>query len=486
MPDRRNLCLFAAGLGALITALSGPAWAQTAAVQDGSGGPDHVSLTIYNQDIALVEDTRSLTLPAGRSRREFPGVSASIKPETVGLSGDGLSVVEQNFDYDLLTPDKLMQSAVGQEIGIVRTNPGSGAEQTQRARVLAANQGVVLAVDGHVEVLRDDGVPTRVVFDRVPENLRPRPTLSVTLDADRAGRRDVGLTYLTTGLRWKADYVARFDEKAGKLDLTGWITLTNQSGVTFSNAETRVVAGDVALINDTGNGYYRPPQGRNTVVRGGGTQQGQAQAPGQGLADVYVYPLPEPVTVANNQTKQVGLIDVSGVPASKRYLYEADSFDTQTEPQAAEVAVIFSNSQASGVGTQLPAGVARVYVNDASGEPRFIGEDRVAHTPAGSDIVITTGQAFDVTVQPRVVSNTSAPKPAYYRWRTRFEMEYTVRNARPEATTVEVRQHGLGRNTELGDQSIPGELQDANTVVWRVPVPANGETVLKAVVTTGG
>jgi hypothetical protein len=242
-----------------------------------------------------------------------------------------------------------------------------------------------------------------------------------------------------------------------------------------------VVAGDVALINDTGNGYYRPPQPR-PAVRGNGTEQGQAQ----GLADVYIYPLPEPVTVANNQTKQVGLIDVSGVPASKRYLYEADSFETQTEPGAAEVAVIFSNSRASGVGTQLPAGVARVYVNDASGEPRFIGEDRVAHTPAGSDIVITTGQAFDVTVQPRVVSSTSAPKPAYYRWRTRFEMEYTVRNARPEATTVEVRQHGLGRNTELGDQSIPGELQDANTVVWRVPVPANGETVLKAVVTTGG
>ena len=466
MIGRRALFLSTACVGGLV--LSGPALAQggAAAVQDGSGGPDRVSLTIYNQNIALVEDSRTLTLPAGRSRREFPGVSASIKPETVGLTGDGLSVVEQNFDYDLLTPDKLMQSAVGQDIGIVRTNPGTGAEQTQRARVLAANEGVVLAVDGRVEVLRDDGVPTRVVFDRVPENLRPRPTLSVTLEADRAGTRDVGLTYLTTGLQWKADYVARFDEKAGMLDLTGWITLTNQSGVTFSNAATRVVAGDVALINETGNNYYRPPQPR-PGVRGNGTEQGQNQGQAQGLADVYVYPLPEPVTVANNQTKQVGLIDVSGVPASKRYLYQADSFETRTEPRAAEVAVIFSNDR-------------------ASGEPRFIGEDRVAHTPAGSDIVITTGEAFDVTVQPRLVSSASAPKPAYYRWRTRFEMEYTVRNARPEATTVEVRQHGLGRNTELSGQSIEGEVQDAGAVVWRVPVPANGETVLKAVVITGG
>lgn len=471
-----------------LTLLSGVALSLLAAppvlaqqAQDGSGGPDHVSLTIYNQNVALVEDTRTLTVPAGRSRREFPGVSASIRPETVGLSGRGLSVVEQNFDYDLLTPDKLMQSAVGDEIGIVRTNPGSGAQETQRATVLAANEGVVLRVGDHVEVLRDDGVPTRVVFDEVPANLRSRPTLSVTLDAVGGGSRDVTLTYLTTGLQWKADYVARFDEAAGKLDLTGWITLTNQSGVTFSNAQTRVVAGDVALVNNSDAGpYYRPTP--RAPVRGNGTEQGGAQ----GLADVYIYPLPEPVTVANNQTKQVGLIDVSGVPATKRYLYEAGSFSSESEPVSADVAVVFSNNRASGVGTQLPAGVARVYVNDATGAPRFIGEDRVAHTPAGSDIVITTGQAFDVTVQPRLVASTAAPRPGNYRWRTRAQMEYVVRNARPEAVTVEVRQHGLGRDTTIEAQSIEGTLQDANTLVWRVPVPANGETRLTATVVTGG
>ncbi|KAK0341320.1 hypothetical protein LTR94_026856, partial [Friedmanniomyces endolithicus] len=217
---------------------------QAQQVESGPGGPDRVSLTVYNQDIALVEEVRSLDLPAGRSRQEFAGVSASIRPETVSLSGRGLGVVEQNFDYDLLTPSKLMQSAVGSEIGLVRINPGSGAETTQRARVLAANQGVVLQIGDTVEVLRDDGVPTRVIFDGVPSNLRPRPTLSVTLEADRAGRRDATLRYLTTGLKWKADYVARFDERAGRLDLTGWITLTNTSGATFTDAQTRVVAGD--------------------------------------------------------------------------------------------------------------------------------------------------------------------------------------------------------------------------------------------------
>lgn len=469
----------ALGPFAVAMLLAAPVMAQQ--VEEGPGGPDRVSLTVYNQNIALVEDVRNLNVPAGRSRQEFPGVSASIRPETVGLSGRGLSVVEQNFDYDLLTPAKLMESAVGGEIGIVRTNPGSGAQVTERARVLAANQGVVLQIGDRIEVLRDDGVPTRVIFDQVPANLRPRPTLSVTLDAQGGGRRETTLSYLTTGLQWKADYVARFDEAAGKLDLTGWITITNNSGATFSNAQTRVVAGDVNLINNNNNGYN--PRGGvvRSGQRGNGTESG-----GQGaLADVYVYPLPETVTVANNQTKQVGLLDAIGVPASKRYLYVANGFQTAEEPKAAEVGVIFSNGSGNAA-RALPAGVMRVYVKDAAGEPRFIGEDQVDHSPAGSEIVVTTGDAFDVTVQPRLVSSVAAPKSSYYRWRTGYTMEYTVRNARSQPVTVEVRQRGLGRDTELSEQSINGDLRDARTVVWRVPVPANGETKLTATITTGG
>nr|WP_312295917.1 DUF4139 domain-containing protein [Brevundimonas diminuta] len=467
----------AIGPFALALLLAAPAAAQQ--VEEGPGGPDRVSLTVYNQNIALVEDVRNLNVPAGRSRQEFPGVSASIRPETVGLSGRGLSVVEQNFDYDLLTPGKLMESAVGNEIGIVRTNPGSGAQSTERARVLAANQGVVLQIGDRIEVLRDDGVPTRVIFDRVPQNLRPRPTLSVTLDAEGAGRRETTLSYLTSGLTWKADYVARFDEKAGKLDLTGWVTLTNNSGATFSNAQTRVVAGDVNLINQ--GGYNPRPPVRVSNTRGNGTQSGGEGA----LADVYVYPLPEAVTVANNQTKQVGLIDAAGVPATKRYLRVVDGFYSAEEPIAAEVGVIFANGSGNAA-RALPAGVIRVYVKDEAGEPRFIGESQVDHSPAGSEIVVTTGDAFDVTVQPRLISSERVSKRLVDYFRTRYAMEYTVRNARPEPVTVEVRQRGLGRDTELTDQSITGEMRDARTVVWRVPVPANGETKLTATITTGG
>lgn len=460
-----------AGVGLL--ALAG-----AASAQDGPG-PDRVTLTIYNQNIALVEDVRDLNIPAGRSRQEFPGVSASIKPETVGLSGRGLEVVEQNFDYDLLTPDKLMESAVGEEIGIVRTNPGTGRETTQRATVLAANEGVVLRVGNQIEVLRDDGVPTRVIFDEVPENLRPRPTLSVTMDANGGGRRETTLTYLTTGLQWKADYVMRFDEGRGLMDLNGWVTITNQSGATFSNALTRVVAGEVNIVSGiNGGGYY----GYNNY---GSSGNGTGPGGEGGFGDYYIYPLPEPVTVANNQNKQVGLIDAIGVPATKRYLFQSYGFNTLTEPQSVAVAVLFNNT-GPGVGRALPAGVVRVYMKDASGEPRFVGEDQIGHTSGGSDLAITTGQAFDVTVQSRVVSTERVSTRIIDYFRTRTQMEYTVRNARPEPVTVEIRQGVGGRDVEILSDSIDGEMRDANTIVWKVPVPANGETKLTATVEAGG
>src|SRR5262245_37968102 len=197
-----------------------------------------VAVTIYNNNLALVQDVRQMPLPAGKSRQEFPDVSAQIRPETVTLAGEGFGIVEQNFDYDLLSPAALMQKAVGQTITLLRTNPATGAETRERATVLAANGGVVLKIGERIEVLRDDGLPVRVVCDSIPPNLRARPTLCVTVLGERGGVRPLTLSYLTPGMGWKADYVSLFDEKAGKIDVQGWITLTNNTGTTFSNAHT--------------------------------------------------------------------------------------------------------------------------------------------------------------------------------------------------------------------------------------------------------
>jgi len=192
-----------------------------------------VAVTIYNNDTALVQDRRDLVLPVGRSVQDFPDVSAQIRPETVTLTGGGIGIIEQNFDFDLLTPSAMMQKAVGETVTLVRINPATGAEVRERARILAANSGVVMQIGDRIEVLRDDGLPVRVIFDRVPPGLRARPTLSVNLDSSRGGKRAVSLRYLSGGLGWSADYVALYDESAGTTDMQGWVTLTNNTGTTF-------------------------------------------------------------------------------------------------------------------------------------------------------------------------------------------------------------------------------------------------------------
>jgi hypothetical protein len=445
--------------------VAGAAQAQTA---------PRLSVTIYNDNLALVQDQRDLTLAAGRQKLEFKDVSAAIRPETVSLSAPGLSVVEQNFDYDLLTPDKLMEKAVGQQVRIVRTNPGDGKETTETATVLAANEGVVLKIGDRIEVLRDDGVPTRVIFDKVPETLRARPTLSVTVEADKAGPVPATLSYLTTGLSWKADYVALFDEAKGALDLQGWITLGNQSGTAFTDAETQLVAGQVNTLANNNNGYR--PRSRPQATQAAGTESGT----GERIADYYLYPLPHRTTIAANQNKQVGFLSAQGVAAKKVYEVREGWFASQANPESATVAIQFSNARLAGLGNQLPAGVMRVYMRDKAGDPKFVGENAIDHTPAGSELSIKTGDAFDVTSQATLVSEEKVS-----RTRSRYAMKYLVRNARPEAVTVELRQGGLWRDGEVKAESLKSRRIDARTLGWSIPVPANGETVLTFTAETG-
>jgi hypothetical protein len=464
---------------AVAFALSGPA---LAASTDGQ----RLALTIYNLDLALVQDVRSLDFTAGRSRLEFKDVSASIRPETVTLSASGVDIVEQNFDFDLLTPEKMMEKAVGRQVQIVRTNPGNGNEVTETATVLSVNNGVVLKIGDRIEVLRADGAPTRVIFDKVPENLRARPTLSINVQSAAAGRRDATLSYLTTGLSWKADYVALFDEQASKLDMQGWVTLTNKSGTTFNDAVTQLVAGNINIVRDQNDWQYQQylqqqqymlqQQQRARGGQSGGNEPGTRRP----LADYYVYPLPERTTVADNQTKQVGFIDAHGVAARKVYEYSADWFTTLTDPAHAAVVVRFANSSRGGLGAQLPAGMVRVYVRDTDGKPRFVGENRIEHIPQGSEISVKTGEAFDVTVQPTLVKQDRAGF-----WRSRYSMEYLVRNARSQATTLEIRQGGLWREGKVLEESIKSTRPDAYTLQWSVPVAANGETKLTFTVETG-
>jgi len=465
------------------------AFAQSAPQPSAQGD---VSVTIYNNNQALVQDTRKLTLANGVSRQEFPDVSNSIRPETVRLSIDGATILEQNFDYDLLSPSALIQKAVGQTITIVRTNPATGVETRERAKVLATNGGVVLQIGTNIEVLRDDGLPVRVVYDSLPPNLRARPTLSISLDADKAGVRAGTLSYLTLGLGWNADYVALFDEKKSTIDVQGWITLKNETNVAFSNAETVLVAG-------------APGEGRNgRAGMAPGTLAGTQTSARARLGDFYLYPIDRRITIAPNQQKQVSFLSVGGVPARKIYTFTSRSMDTQKEPASATTVLSFSSSKEGGLGDALPAGTVRVYIRDSKGQPQFIGENQIDHTPMGSTLAIPTGLAFDVKVKPavekheRIMSDEwektrryriwvdDTPLPVITRedsvvyWRT--NMSYTITNARPEPVTVELVQSGLDdgnwHETRVPNESIKGEQRSIDERVWQVPVPANGKTVL--------
>jgi hypothetical protein len=461
----------------LCTALAGaaPSLAQSVLPAPGQTAQGDVAVTIYNNDRALIEDKRLLDLPAGRSRQEFRDVSATIEPATVTLNGRGVGVIEQNFDFDLLSPSALMQNAVGQEVTVVRVNPASGAETRERARILAANGGVVMQIGDRIEVLRDDGLPARVIFDGVPPSLRARPTLSVTVDTDGAGRRPITLTYLTPGLGWAADYVALFDEANGRMDVQGWVTLTNNSGTPYVNASTLLVAGSVGQAPNRYNNYggYRPmppPPPPGGLVRAGTETAGRER-----LGDFYLYPLPERTTIADKQTKQVSFLDVKNTPAARAYEFRNGWLSTSDEPLSADTVLRFSSSRNQGLGDALPAGTVRVYQRDARGNPQFVGEHHIGHTPMGSDIGLTTGQAFDVKVRPVVEERTRLSSS---RWKTR--MRYTLTNAGPKPVTVDLLQSGLWGDTRIDTESMKSERLSADETRWRVPVPANGEATVTA------
>jgi hypothetical protein len=481
------------GLGAVIAlAVAATAAAQTAETEPTAQGD--LAITIYNDDRALVQDVRQLSIPNGRSHIEFPDVSARIQPETLSFNADGAGIIEQNFDFDILTPAKLMEKAIGQTVTLVRTNPATGQETRERATVLSTAGGVVVRIGDRIEVLRDDGLPTRVVFDRVPPNLRARPTLSVALDSDRGGTRPASIRYLTGGLGWSADYVAMYDEAKATTDMQGWVTLTNGTGTTFHNAETVLVAGSPSTPSS--EDYRRaPPPPR-------GFTPGTESTARERLGDFYLYPLPGRTTIANAQTKQVSFLDVQGVPASKVYARTIGWLSSDTAPVNASTAIGFSTARDQGLGDALPAGTVRFYQRDAKGTPQFIGESNIGHTPMGSALTLATGDAFDVFVQAEVISRekitsdqweatgryrvikdgqvasqVTSERPVEF-WRT--TMRYTLSNAKPSPVTVELTQGGLdrgwwSRDFRVTSEDVTGEQIDADRRKYLVTVPANGK-----------
>lgn len=433
-----------------------------------------LAVTVYNGDLALVKDTRRLALPAGEQTLELRDVSAQIRPETALLrvaDGKPIRLLEQNFDFDLLTPAKLLEKYVGREVRVLRTHPTTGADSVETATVLAAGEGVVLKIGDRIET----GVPGRLVFDAVPDNLRDRPTLAVTLDSAGAGRRALELSYLTGGLTWQADYVAELDDDERSLALSGWVTLTNRSGTAYRDARLQLVAGDVHRVQPALHRELMMAQA-TAKADAGGMQQ-------EALLDYHLYTLGRPTTLADQQTKQVALLNAPGVRVQKEYRLAGTGYYYTRQAgeigRSLKVAVLLKlrNVKADGLGLPLPAGVVRVYQRDSAGGTQFVGEDRIDHTPENESAELTLGQAFDVTARKtqtdfRVLSTGKDERRQY---ESAYRIE--IKNAKKAAVTVTVLEPIAG-DWRMIDSSLAHEKVAAHTARWRVTVPAGGSQTL--------
>ncbi len=531
---------------AITTALSLLApvvWAQTESV---SARPDGATVVIYRdrpvdtvalmeqsrqpwsgldrQGLALIVETRTVDLPAGEGIIRFRGLATGVVPQSAVLEGLPAHVIERNADFDLLSPTSLMEKSVGEVVRVVRTNPATGEQVEKAAVIRAAAQGTVLEIDGQFEALDCSGQTERVVFDRVPEGLGDQPTLSVRTRAERAGRHTVTLAYLTTGLQWSADYVARLDPGDGTLDLTGWVTLANFGGTGFPDAPVQVVAG--TLRKDAGTTPVEPlvryqqnqcwPQGTTTF--GSGLEptykqdrveyngppvilQGMpAPAPmamrsavedivvtgnrivRQGeLGDYKIYTLPEPTTVAARQTKQVRFLERDSVAYER--VYRAGLLDQDEEARPMGVVLKLRNEERAGLGVALPGGSVAVMQPDGAGGVLLAGQDRFEDKGVGLPVRLNFGQSPDVQVQTRLVKSESSRRGAVTTERS--EIETTVTNARSEAVTVElVADAAMQRGFRIRSQSVRSRVDDTGYPVWTLTVPANSAATLKAAWTT--
>ncbi|NNC67414.1 MAG: DUF4139 domain-containing protein [Gammaproteobacteria bacterium] len=437
-----------------------------------------VAVTIYNDQLALVKDLRTIRLDNGFNKLAFREVSAQMRPETALLRSldysDGFYLIEQNFDFDLLTPQTLLEKYVGKKVLVVKTHPITGKESLLDAVVLSVNNGVVLRIGDRIET----GVPGRIVFDEVPGNLRDRPTLVMQLNSATTKPQQLQLSYLTGGLTWKADYVAELDKSDKFVDLTSWVTLTNQSGATYKNAKLQLVAGDVNRVQNE----YKEVK-RKFEMLAEESMVADADMVEEALFEYHLYTLQRPTTIAENQTKQVSLLSATKIPVKKEFLlqgqnyYYTSSYGFIGQKLKVGVFVEFNNDKESNLGMPLPKGVVRVYKNDKSGNAQFVGEDHIDHTPKKEDVRLKLGDAFDVTADKKQTEFKKAHAIGKYRYAYTASFQIDLKNAKNEEVEVMVREPIPG-DWKMKEQSHKHEKVASGTAEWKIKVPAEGKTTL--------
>jgi hypothetical protein len=429
-----------------------------------------VALTIYNVNLGLVKDQRQATLPAGTFELRFTDVASQIIPASVqvrSLTGpSSLRVLEQNYEYDLLNPQKLLEKFVGKEVKLFVENQYTEREDTLTATLLSIDGGPIFKIDEDITF----GHPGRILFPKVPENLTAKPTLVWLLENSQSKPQRIEATYLTNAINWRADYVLTLNARDDRADLSGWVTIDNKSGAAYSNATLKLVAGDVNRVRDD-----QELRARVLAKEAAAPKAAAPQFKEEEFFEYYIYTLQRPSTIKNQQTKQISLVTADQVPVKKELVYFGarqyyhGRYGEAVSNQKINVIVELQNKKENNLGIPLPKGVVRVYKQDAEGSLQFVGEDSIDHTPKDEKIRIKMGNAFDVVGGRK---QTEWKKIAADTFEAAFEI--SVRNHKKEDVIVKVVEPIPGAWTMLST-SHEFKKTDAHMAEFTLTVPKDKE-----------
>jgi len=477
--------LLCAGSAALLAAKPQDPPAQRDAAQNVSAGDSSTSLTdqtdlavtVYNSNIALVRDVRNISIPSGAFRLKFMDIAATVNPATVHFRSltdpTKLEVTEQNYEYDLLDPAKLLHKYVGKEITLERSyfdNNTTKREQI-KATLLADNNGTVWKIGN--DIVTNPAVES-YHFPEVPANLYDHPTLLMSLENSGARKQQIETSYLANGLTWNADYVLTVGRDDKVADLDGWVTIGNNSGTAFHNAKLQLVAGDLNRLPE--------PQRMRAMemVAAAPMAKGANQFQQENFSEYHLYSLGRKTSVEDKETKQISLLEGTNVPVNKVFVVNGQNYyyRSQQNPgspikDAVMVYYKFKNEEKAGLGMPLPSGNLRVYQKDSRGGVLFIGEDSISHTPKDEEITVHIGNAFDVVSERKQTDYKRIDNHV-----TEMEYEITLRNHKDTPIVVEVNEP-IGGDWEMLNSSFKYTKTGAFAAQFEVPVAKDGTAVLK-------
>ena len=434
-----------------------------------------LTLTIYQQDLALVEDQRTVALTEGLNRIAFEGVSAQLRPETVVVgtgTNEPVQLIEQRYQNNLITPQALLVASVGHQIRVAIQNPKTGEEKIEMATVLSATDGIVLKLGDRIETT----APGRLIYDSVPDNLRERPTLALALTGLKGGSAPLTLGYLTGGVGWSANYAAELDASEDKLALSGRASIANESGAAYRNAHLVLIAGNPNRIAE---GPPRPGFGavRTLAAPAAEAAPKQAVPTPEPVSEFHRYSIDREISLNERETVQLALLEAPSVSIRKEYLLNDSAPVTSqggSEPTALPIVtrLNFDNKKSAGLGMPIPGGIVRIYQRDAGGTSLFLGEDSIPGIAADKPVKLTLGHTFDVTAERR---QTSARRPTDRSYEATEEI--VLHNAKDKAVTVTVVEN-LSGDWRIIDESDKHEKATSSAAQWRIEIPANGERKL--------